>query len=504
MPGARRRGPRRTWPQRLLISFNVVCIVAALFGAATLTYAKRKVHQINRVDLTQSAFVGSADIGSKDPRNFLIVGADSDAGLSADDPVRNGRDKGADAAGGIRSDTIMIVRIDPRSTQAQILSFPRDLWIDIPGRARNRINAALEFGGPDLLIEAIKQDFGISVNHYVQVDFAAFKSLVNLLNGVPVYFPTPVRDTHSGLNIQNAGCTNLDQNGALQYVRSRHFQYFDKDRGRWASDPSSDLGRISRQQDFIKRVIRRAVHQGARNPVKLASFVDVAVKNITLDGSTKPKDLIDLGRAFRNFDPDRLQTYSLPVTDTVHGGAAVLDLQEAPAEPILERFRGTASTSTNAGDVLPSTVSVRVKNGTGKQNQASTTSDALGRAGFHMEPPEQAASNVGRTEVRYLPGQEKQAALVARYLYANPVLISDVDATVITVVTGPDFAAVLSTPRPAKDVPVPTTTSTTTTAPPSVTTSTLPGVTTTLPVGVTTTTRPGYVPGAAPAGADCS
>src|SRR3954447_2871843 len=136
MPGARRRGPRRTWPQRLLITFNVVCIVAALLGAATLTYAKRKVHEINRVDLTRSPFVGSDDLGSKDPRNFLIVGADSDAGLSADARVRNGRDKGADAAGGVRSDTIMIVRIDPRSTQAQILSFPRDLWIDIPGRAR--------------------------------------------------------------------------------------------------------------------------------------------------------------------------------------------------------------------------------------------------------------------------------------------------------------------------------------------------------------------------------
>src|SRR4051812_7497285 len=121
MPGARRRTLRRTWPQRLLITFNVICIVAALTGAATLTYAKRKVHQINRVNLITSGFVGSSDLSSKDPRNFLIVGADSDSGLSADDPVRKGRDSGADAAGGVRSDTIMIVRLDPRSTQAQVL-----------------------------------------------------------------------------------------------------------------------------------------------------------------------------------------------------------------------------------------------------------------------------------------------------------------------------------------------------------------------------------------------
>src|SRR4051794_14514692 len=116
MPGVRRRGLRRTWPQRLLISFNVVCIVAALVGAATLSYAKRQVHQIQRITLEDPGFVGSADLGSKDPRNFLIVGADSDEGLAADDPVRNGRDSGANAAGGIRSDTIMIVRLDPRST----------------------------------------------------------------------------------------------------------------------------------------------------------------------------------------------------------------------------------------------------------------------------------------------------------------------------------------------------------------------------------------------------
>ena len=507
MPG--RRNPhrlRRTWPQRMLISFNVCCILAALTTAGTVALAKHKIGQIRRIDLTGSAFKGTQDVGPQDPRNFLIVGADDDSGLPADDAVRNGRDKGASAVGGVRSDTIMVVRLDPKSKQAQVVSFPRDLWVDIPGKSRNRINAAIEFGGPDLLIATIKQDFDIDINHYVQVNFAGFKSLVNLLGGVPVYFPTPVRD-QGGLNVQNPGCTVLDQNGALAYVRARHFQYQNA-QGRWVYDPTSDFGRISRQQDFMKRVIRRAVHQGARNPIKLANFVDVGLKNIKLDQQTKPKDLVDLGSAFRNFDPDTLKTYSLPTTDVYHGGAQVLDLQEAAAEPILARFRGTGA-PVSPGQVIPGTVTVRVRNGTGKQNQAASTSEGLRSAGFQVDAPDQSPL-VQRTEVRYQPGQEAQAALVARYLYGNPVLVSDVDAAVITVVTGPDFGTVLKDPLPASKIPVPTTTSTSTTTTTVASSTTVAGSSTssgsTVPGAASTTTTTavrGYVPGAAPPGADC-
>ena len=507
MSGRRTGRLRRTWPQRLLIIFNVCAIIAALASAGTLAYAKRKISEINRIDLVNSAFKGTEDVGPQDPRNFLIVGADSDAGLASNDPVRNGRDSGDNAAFGVRSDTIMVVRIDPKTTDAQILSFPRDLWVDIPGKSRNRINSSLQFGGPGLLISTIKQDFGIDINHYVQVDFAGFKKLVSLLGGVPVYFNTPVRD-QGGLNVQYPGCTTLDQNGALAYVRARHFQYQNAN-GRWVGDPTSDLGRISRQQDFIRRVIRRAIAQGARNPVKLKNFVEVGIDNITLDNNTTPKDLIQLGSAFRNFDPARLKTYSLPVTDAVRGGAEVLDLTESEAEPILARFRGTGDTS-QAAAITPAAVTVQVLNGTGKQDQASSTSDALRALGFQMDAPDQ-SSQVLRTEVRYKPGQEAQAAYVARYLYANPVLVPDIDAAAITVVTGPDFGTVLKAQRPAADIPVPTTSTTTTpattttlpssTTAPGASTSGLPGTTTT--PATTTTTAVGYVPGNAPAGVDC-
>lgn len=487
---------RRTWPQRLLITFNVVCILGALVGAASLAYAKREVGQIDRVLLSQSdGFEGSRGLANDDPRNFLIVGADSDDGLDANDPARAGRDGGL--VGGIRSDTIMVVRLDPATEQAQVLSFPRDLWVDIPGNSPGRINSALQFGGEQLLIDTIKSNFDIDINHYVQVDFAGFKDLVSILGGVPVWFDTAVRDKQSGLNATGPGCANLDENGALAYVRARHFQYYDEEAGIWRSDPTSDYGRVSRQQDFIKRVIRRAVAKGARNPVTLTNLVEVGIDNIRLDDETTPGDLIDLGLAFRNFDPETLQTFTLPVDETYRGGAAVLDLRTGEAEPILAMFRGTGDVGAG-GTVSPAAVSVKVLNGTGVQDQASAASDVLATAGFSVEPPNSAVA-VDRTEVHYAPGHEADAALVARYLYADPVLVLDLDATQITVITGPDFGSVILEPRPAGDVPIPTTT-TTTAVPADGGETSAPGTV----ASTTTTTEPkGFVPEAAPIGEDC-
>jgi LCP family protein required for cell wall assembly len=489
--------PRRTWPQRLLITFNCLCIVVALVAAGSLTFAKRKVGEIDRYRFSSDGFQGSDGLADDAPRNFLIVGSDSDDGLEANDPAVAGRG----SVSGIRSDTMMVVRVDPKTEQAKILSFPRDLWVEIPGQGRNRINASIEFGGPDLLVQTIKSNFDIDINHYVEVNFAGFKDLVDLLDGVPVYFTTPVRDTRSGLNVENAGCTVLDENGALSYVRARHFLYYDEARGRWVSDPTSDLGRISRQQDFIKRVIRRAVAKGARDPLQLKNYIEVGVDNIRLDEATTPGDLVELGQAFRNFDPNTLETYSLPVVGTYRGGAAVLDLQTGEAEPILALFRGTGKTTTVEGDLAPSTVAVQVLNGSGTQNQAAEATEVLAQAGFKTQPPSSTA-NVDRTEVRYRPGQEEQAALVARHLFADPVLVADVDAPQITVVTGADFGAAIVEPRPAADVEVPTTTSTT-----STTTTTAPAgsssSTTTVQSDAPATTVPGYVPDAAPEGVDC-
>ncbi|MEO6629595.1 MAG: LCP family protein, partial [Aquihabitans sp.] len=362
-------------------------------------------------------------------------------------------------------------------------------------------------GSAGLLVQTIKDNFDIDVNHYVQVDLAGFQNLVDQVGGVPIYFPTPVRDLYSGLLVKEAGCTTLDQNGALSYVRSRHFQYKNA-KGKWRGDGASDYGRITRQQDFVRRVIRRVFSQGARNPVKLGEMVGTGIDHIQLDPYTKPADLITLGKAFKSFDPEKLQTHALVVREIRRGGADVLELVADESEPTLALFRGTGATGVNAA-VDPSTITVRVINGTGKQDQASNLTDLFDAAGFKVTNPD-SDSPVWRTEVRYRPGDEAEAVLVARYIDGDPLLVPDADARQITVVSGPDLVTVLAKPRPASAV---TTTSTSSTTSTSTTSTTRPKADaesttsgTSIPLAGGTGVdgeAAGYLPGDPPPGVSC-
>lgn len=452
---------RRTWPQRLLIVFNSFAIVAALGSAGLVAYGKKTVSNISRVTIAGPGVQPPTELEPGAPQNFLIVGVDSDEGLAADDPIRDGRDGTVE---GLRSDTIMVVRVDPGAGEARILSFPRDLWVDIPGHGRNRINSAVTYGkdaGPNLLIATLKANFDIDINHYVQVNFAGFKSIVSQIDGVKVYLSHPVRDGRSRLDQPEAGCVTLDADQALAYARSRHLEY--EEDGRWRSDGGSDISRISRQQDFTRRVIRQALKKGATNPATLRRMVDSTVKFIKLDNYTTAKDLIELGVAFRDYDPDELLTFTLPVTRAFHGSADVVDLVESKAEPLLAQFRGTGSAGGTTAELDPAAVTVRVLNGTGKQNQGARTTDQFTTAGFNVRSPgNDTSSHFVRTEVHYRPGDAGEAAFVARYLSADPVLVADATVEEITVITGDDLAGVRSRPRLADEIETPTTTSSTT------------------------------------------
>ena len=96
---------------------------------------------------------------------------------------------------GQRSDTIMVAHIDPGKRTGVLVSFPRDLWVPIPGHGTAKINAAFAYGGAQLTIETIEQDFDVPISHYLEVDFAGFRNIVNAIGSVPIYFPTPARDT---------------------------------------------------------------------------------------------------------------------------------------------------------------------------------------------------------------------------------------------------------------------------------------------------------------------
>ncbi len=327
------RRAHRTWPQRLLLSLNIALVLVCLAAAGGVYWTYNQASALPRIDVGAS-LSPSAEPG--EPQNILLVGIDDGSGLEVSDPVLRGRSTS------LNTDTVMILRVDPKTQQAALLSLPRDLYVSLAGGGQGRINTALALGGPERLIETIKQDFGIPINHYAMVDFHGFETLVSAVDGVPVYFNHPSRDEQTGLFQYDTGCVTLDGEQALAYARSRHFQIQRPGSTKWVEDPSSDFGRITRQQQLIKAALRKAVAKGVRNPFVLKELVGVAQRNVTLDTEFSIQNLVDLGLQFKDFDPNQLVTYT-PVADgKMVGAMSVLILDQAATEPMFEVFRGNA------------------------------------------------------------------------------------------------------------------------------------------------------------------
>jgi LCP family protein required for cell wall assembly len=231
-------------------------IVGALGATGTLAAARTTINSVVRVP----AVAAKLSPASATVENFLLVGSDTRAGADPTAADAGGIGTAADVSGG-RSDTIMILRHDTSSGSASLLSIPRDLWVAVPGHdKKRRINSALN-DGPDVLVQTIQENLGIPIHHYVEIDFSGFKTLVDALGGVRICVDTAVRDVNTGLNIPEPGCHVLDGVQALAYARSRHYESYVNDT--WEQDPTSDIGRTKRQQQFVNLALRTAgPHQG--------------------------------------------------------------------------------------------------------------------------------------------------------------------------------------------------------------------------------------------------
>ncbi len=412
--------PKRGWFQRLLILINVMAIVTALTGAYVINNSHGRIQAIERVALGGSLTPAS---GSSRPGerviNVLLVGSDSAATLDDDDPI------GLERQGERNGDVIIVAHIDERDGSAALLSIPRDLWVPIAGRDREaKINSAFAVGGPAMLIETIEQNFGIPINHYVNVDFAGFQGLVDALGEVSVWFDQPARDwntrtntSQTGFQMLEVGCQPLDGRTALAYVRSRYYQTLDND-GVWVSEQASDLNRIRRQQEFLKQVAAKAINSGSRNPFVFDGLIDAAIEHVTLDQDLSPALLLDLGGAFRQFDSNNLQAYSLPAEFGWVGSSSVLFLNPEHSEPILELFRGSKPTD-------PRTVRVEIvhTSGTGTEAEALARSFLIrGFGDVRVSPAPLLHSGI---EVRYGPNEASVAQVVADQM-TDPVRLVEV------------------------------------------------------------------------------
>ena len=306
----------------------------------------------------------------------------------------------------------------------------------------------------------LEENFGIPVHHYMQLDFAGFRGMVDAIGGVRMYVPSPVRDRQTGLDVPQPGCVIFDGRQALAWVRSRSFSYLEA--GKWRTDPSADIGRIERQQEFIRRLMGQAIRRGALNPLRANRLANAAMANLTVDSTFRARDGLRLVRAFRGVGPAAVEMVALP---TVPSGVQ-LRVNEKEAEPLLARLRGE-SDGTPAGQtaappgVVPSQVRVRVLNGSGADGVASQANAAFARAGFATGVPADADRyDYARTEIRYAASAQAKAQLVSSYLKGGGRAVADktLSNLDVVVVVGRDYKGVAE--RPGAAPAAPTTTAT--------------------------------------------
>ncbi len=448
-PVRRRAAP--TWAtrsrrQRVLLTVGAVFTLLLLVGAALAGQIWWKLNQIEEVDIAELD-----PILRGEPQNFLLVGSDSRAAISSTDPnaaVFLG--DGADAFGQ-RADTMVLLRFDQESQKLDVLSIPRDLWVPIAGTdSTERINTAYSYeDGPNRLIRTIQEYLGVPIHHYAEVDFEGFQALVDELGGVPMYFDTLYQDPNSGLSISEPGCVTLDGRMALAFVRSRHLQYMTEE-GYWETDPTADLGRISRQQIFLRSALAEAQGRASLlNPVEYNRMLDLAVAYLRLDSGLEPSVLAAMGQRYAEFEGESITTHSLPVEGwSTPGGAAVLRLETGEAQRVLNVFRGLPP-----DHVDESWVQLTVLNGSGVMDQAGLVQEAYEAVGFTVvgigDVPRPDGENLSRTRVRYAPGSRRLAELVERHLTAPGLLVEDptLEGSEVVLETGLDFTTVEQSPR---------------------------------------------------------
>ncbi|MEN9505914.1 MAG: hypothetical protein RI958_1840 [Actinomycetota bacterium] len=315
---------------RLSAALAIVIGVAVAGAIGTVTAARSVIAGVDRV----SGVAAVLSPASSTVENYLLVGSDSRANSDPTSPDYGGIGSEADVSG-TRSDTIMVLRRDAVTGDAALLSIPRDLWVDIPGQGRGRINGAFS-AGPAVLVQTVQTALGLPVHHYVEVDFNGFKDLVDSIGGVQLCFLYPTRDTNTGLNIPVGGCYVLDGVAALAYARSRYFeQYIDGD---WRVDGTADIGRTARQRDFVDRALGAALAEVKANPFAAGDVVASGVAAVRLD---EDLDVLGAVTSLRSAAEAGLATWALPVRGETIDGKSVLLLADG-ADSVLAWFAGTA------------------------------------------------------------------------------------------------------------------------------------------------------------------
>src|SRR5215472_8365284 len=444
-------------------SLAVVLLLAATGAYLVYRHLNANLHQVN-----VSGLLGSRPVDlHPQAQNILVIGSDTRIG--------QGRGYGSSTQLNTNhSDTLLIVHIAASRMWADVMSIPRDSWVNIPAcRMGNgqmaspetfKINEAFTIGnlygnktdlGTACTIKTVEANTGIRIDHFVNVNFSGFKDMVNAVGGVPECNTTRINDSKSGLHL-SVGHHLLNGRQALGYVRARY-----------SLGDGSDLERITRQQAFMSALVDR-VKSKLLNPLAIYRFLDAATKSITIDSQLGGiHGLYDLAASLMKMQPGKVTFFTLPTfprsyvdpTDTAN-----LLWTQPQDSLIFQAFRNNKPVSKallknpHTPQLSPAKVAVKVLNGTTSIGLQDTVAGALQQEGFHVTHTGTASSQaLTQTEIRYRAGQEAEALLLAKRVH-GAALVEEHGAqkgfSHLILVVGSDYgttAAIGSTtsPQPA-------------------------------------------------------
>jgi LCP family protein required for cell wall assembly len=428
---------------RAVTTLSVVVLASAGIGHAVVTSLDADIARVDPFrDMKNRPQAGHG-------MNVLLVGTDGRDRVTEEE-------RRAYRLGGAPchcTDTIMIVHLSEDRERASVVSLPRDSYAMTPAHTDEvsgkrhgghpvKLNAAYAEGGPQLTVRTVENMTHVKIDHYLEVDFTSFMKTVDVLDGVRICTAEPLKDRYSGLDLP-AGTHTLRGGQALQYVRARHV------------DGASDLGRMHRQQRFLAALIERATSSGVLlNPMRFRDVTRAVLSSVRADKGFGTDELLDLGRAMRNFSPSSSEFTTVPIGrmgyavkgvgstlrwDPVRSGRLFRALREdEPLAVYKHRSRALAVA------VAPQQIRVQVENGTSEAGLGKRVDAALAATGFRTTrvPKNAADRSLKRTVVAYDPRWDRSAQSLAAALPGSELRAVKGQGPVLKVIAGADFRKV--------------------------------------------------------------
>jgi LCP family protein required for cell wall assembly len=431
-----RSGTGRRWLSLLATVVASVVFVTSVGGWALATYYDGKIPRIPGL----GTLLSPGDVDG--PMTVLVAGSDSRAGLDAGQRHRLHTGNAA----GQRSDVMMLVHLSGDHQTVTVVSLPRDSYVTIPAwtdssgkkhaASKNKLNAAYSYGGAPLLIRTVEQNTGVDIDHYIEVGFAGVIKTVDALGGVTVCLPSAVNDKRSGLSLP-AGRSHVDGQMGLAFVRARYI------------DPTADLGRMARQQQFLGAMFRKATSAGVLlNPVKLDGFLKAALSSVKTDEGLDQNVIMGLASDLQQLQPKDITFLTVPIKDagyeTPAGEAVLWDTTKADA--VFTSFQDDTPlvhSSPSKVTVAPSAISVKVLNGSAVTGLATQATTDLSGQGYQIAAPPGNADGTDTTQtvITYDPRwSDSLQTMKAAFPGADFQPVDGQGATFVVTV-GTDYAA---------------------------------------------------------------